>query len=154
MYDADGGLKRSVSRVRDFAAAHEFPNHDAVRVHITFFIVKLVGDDFRSHPAIRSSLSSHRHSVTRLDAGDTKDAAVKAWVYYRAFTTLANWIAGKPNLHSYTGDDRREAWGNDRVKHWQTKAEGYLAQFNTLAEPVITYSSIGYSVSAQRLAVW
>ena len=112
---------------------------------------------FPDHDLDEISAAWFTDAATRtaaMDAGDTQDAAVKAWVYYRAFTTLANWIAAKPSLHSYTGDDRREAWGNDRVKHWQTKAEAYLAQFNTLAEPVITNAFIGYSVSATRLAVW
>ena len=72
LHYTDRSLQRGIPRIRDFSAAHELPHHDAVRVHIRFFSVLLMRDDFGCHPAIRSRLGSHERSIGRLNARDTK----------------------------------------------------------------------------------
>ena len=89
-----------------------------------------------------------------METGETQDAAIKAWVYYRAFTAIANSISIKPTSGSYYGSERSETWGADRVKFYNDKARYYLDQFNTFAQPVVTNQPVYYSTVATRLAVW
>jgi len=91
--------------------------------------------------------------ATALDAGEVKDAAVKAWAYYRAFTTMAGAIALRPTTSDYY-NQRQETWGADRIRYFQERAEYYLVQFNTLVVPVVAGTPISYSTTATRTAVW
>lgn len=88
-----------------------------------------------------------------LEAGEQEDAAIKAWAYYRAFTTIAGAIAVRPTTSDYY-NVRQETWGADRIKYFQQRAEFYLDQFNLLAVPVVTYTTSNYSNVATRTAVW
>ena len=91
--------------------------------------------------------------VASLADGDTKDAAVKAWVYHRAYTTVANAIASRPTSSDYY-NQRQETWGADRIKYFSEKAKLYLDQYNMIMTPTVTSSAIGFSTYAKRQAVW
>ena len=90
--------------------------------------------------------------TTSLEVCEQKHAAIKAWAYYRAFTTIAGAIAVRPTTSDYNA--RQETWGADRIKYFQQRAEFYLDQFNLLAVPVVTNTPSNYSNVATRTAVW
>ena len=69
--DANGGLERSVSRIRYIATGDEFPERDRKRIDIALVIIHLVRYNFRCHPSIGPSFSRH-HSVFRHDPRDAK----------------------------------------------------------------------------------
>ena len=83
-----------------------------------------------------------------------QDAAQRAWVYYRAYTAIANAIAMRPSNSSYYGSERQEAWGSDRVTHFSRLASERLAQFEYLIIPAIPESFSYSSNSAVVSAVW
>lgn len=85
--------------------------------------------------------------------GETKDAAVKSWVYYRAFTTVANSIASRPTSSDYY-NQRQETWGADRIKFFNDRAKSYLEQYNSIMTPTITGAPVTFSTYATRQAVW
>lgn len=86
---------------------------------------------------------------------DLQDAAFKAWVYYRAYSVVANNIAMRPTSSSYFGSERSETWGADRIKFYERKAQENLDKFNTYAEPtVINDAVINYSAVATRTVTW
>ena len=94
-----------------------------------------------------------KSKTSSMSDGEQKDAAVRAWVYHRAFTTIAGSIASRPTSSDYY-NQRQETWGADRVKYFSDRAKFYLDQYNTIVKPTVTGSHIPYSAYATRLAVW
>ncbi len=59
------------------------------------------------------------------------DAARAAWVYYRAYSRLADDAASKPA--KWAADDVSEAWTDGQLAHWRQAAREALSDLQALA---------------------
>ncbi|MCC6457275.1 MAG: hypothetical protein IT328_20140 [Caldilineaceae bacterium] len=73
-------------------------------------------------------------------AEEDKDAAATHWVYYRAYSTIAERIGVNPSRTSFGGNsgggvESTEDWGQNRADYWEKKAAAELAEFERLLPP-------------------
>lgn len=61
----------------------------------------------------------------------SSDAAARHMIYYRAYTHVANRLASLPASRS-TGGEVSESISSGQIKHYQTKAEQNLSEYNRL----------------------
>jgi len=61
------------------------------------------------------------------------DAAVRYWVYYRAYRTVANMLASEPASQNSFGEVSR-TYSGSQIKHFADLADVNLAAYNELAE--------------------
>ena len=58
---------------------------------------------------------------------DFREDAIKDWVYYRGFSSIANRLAGEPDTLALEGVSR--TMSNARIQHFLALAESHKAQF-------------------------
>lgn len=63
----------------------------------------------------------------------TVELAQRHWVYYRAYSTLANRIAATPSSDSGFNASRTVSWGGDRITAFEQKAAKHLAEYSRLS---------------------
>lgn len=59
--------------------------------------------------------------------------AAGAWVYYLAYSYIADRIAASPNRQSLQSGEVSEDWGQDRPAYWLARAEAKLGMYEQLA---------------------
>lgn len=67
-------------------------------------------------------------------AKTTVEDAQMHWVYYRAYTAVANRIAATPSNQSTSQGAHSVTWSGDRVKTMQDKATYHRQEYDRLAE--------------------
>lgn len=55
--------------------------------------------------------------------------AAGAWVYYLAYSYIADRIAANPNRQSLQGGEVSEDWGQDRPAYWLARADAKLGTY-------------------------
>lgn len=78
--------------------------------------------------------------VAHLDVS-IQDTVATHWVYYRAYSTIAERIASQPSSHSMGGNsgggvETTVNWGQNRADYWETKAAKALKDFEYYVPPV------------------
>ncbi len=58
--------------------------------------------------------------------------AAGAWVYYLAYSYIADRIAASPNRQSIQSGEISEDWGQDRPAYWLARAEAKLSTYEQL----------------------
>lgn len=83
-------------------------------------------------------------------AASEQDNAAAAWVYYRAYSTIARRIGASPSSHSSSGTGGVETtvnWGQNRADYWEELAQQQLDRFEYYVPPAPTASqpwSVGW----------
>jgi hypothetical protein len=96
---------------------------------------------------VEAWLSEAETKVADVDAAD-QDAAATHWVYYRAYSAIAERIAASPSRESFGGNsgggvESTVDWGQNRADYWEKKAADELAEFESILTPTTT-SSLSY----------
>lgn len=97
----------------------------------------LDGDDFA---AILTALIAEA-----ADKDPSNEEAQRAWVYYRAFSILADEAAARPGLEHV--DDVRRAYARDQRDHWKLVAAEYLAEYQGITGGIVggpVFQEVGY----------
>lgn len=83
--------------------------------------------------------------VAAVDADDQDNAAAH-WVYYRAYTAIADRLRAMPVSESYggSGTNVSKTWGSGRVAEWEALAAASLVAYRLyVAEPAISATVTG-----------
>lgn len=63
----------------------------------------------------------------------TAEDAQRHWVYYRAYTAIANRIAATPNSDNGFNASRSISWGGDRIDAFRRLADKHLSEYSRLS---------------------
>lgn len=61
------------------------------------------------------------------------EPAQRHWVYYRAYTAIANRIAATPNSDNGFNASRSISWGGDRIEAFRKLADKHLAEYSRIS---------------------
>jgi len=84
---------------------------------------------------------------TDIATADQNDAAA-AWVYYRAYSYIAQWMKAEPERMEV--GERREWLGADRAKFFGAKSQSWLDSFNGFSTPTARVAFFGVAKAGTR----
>lgn len=90
-------------------------------------------------------------------ADSAQDTATAAWVYYLAYTYIANRIGAMPNSTAVNSGDVSVAYGQDRPAYWRALAAEQKAGFEATIVPVVVAATVTtprVSMGVPVQAVW